>query len=98
MSSRTSHEAPRPMRGSSEAQLHCLRRTYQYPAASSHTSRNQNRLSNGSVLSRDIRMLWGDRAGRALSMDDDFCSLAINVVRLNLRDVVTDVVDNSHIH
>src|SRR6266700_5564165 len=96
-SGRTGHESTRAMRSSPEAQFHGPRGTNQDPAARSHTSRDQNGLTNLSVFGRNVRMSRWEGSGRPFSMHDDLCQFSVDLVGLYLSYIVADIVDDLHV-
>src|SRR5712692_1356184 len=96
-SCRSAHEASRTVGSGTKAEFHGLGCSDEDPAARSHATWNENRLTNFPVFSGNLGIARGERSSGSLSVDNDLSHLSINFVGLKLGNVVGDIIDYLHV-
>src|SRR5207247_1772150 len=79
--------------GGAERLLHAAGLADQYPAGPAHVAGGDDRLADGPVQRRHLRVARRERPRRPLAVHPHLLQLAADGVLLELGDVVADVVD-----
>src|SRR5262245_11139423 len=91
-SPRPAHQPARAVAGGPEGLLHRALRADENERVAAHVARDDDRLAERPELRRERRVPGAEGARRPLAMDADPAPPAVDLVLLELRDVVADVV------
>ena len=85
------------MTRAAERVCHRLIRADQHVRTAPHVARNQDGLADGLIRRRHAGMLRRKRPRRALAVNAELALFAVNQVRLELGDIVRDIVNQVHL-